>query len=108
MRPPLRLHRLPRFTVLIEDERINIKLGDKPALKHSDSIFKALDHLFFILTSKPGKTLSFPPPMMAASLLLIMALWSGYLFSNLLFLPACIGLVFAIFIGIFFRERRDS
>jgi len=64
--------------------------------------------LFFILTSKPGKTLSFPPPMMAASLLLIMALWSGYLFSNQLLIPAVLGLMYAILIGSFLRKRRAS
>lgn len=64
--------------------------------------------LFFLLTSNPGKPLSFPPPLMAASLLLIMALWSGYLFSNLLVLPACIGLVYTILIGIFLHKTGDS
>jgi len=64
--------------------------------------------LFFILTSKPGKTLSFPPPMMAASLLLIMALWSGYLFSNQLLIPAVLGLMYAILIGSFLYKRRES
>jgi len=64
--------------------------------------------LFFILTSKPGKTLSFPPPMMAASLLLIMALWSGYLFSNQLLVPAVLGLMYAILIGSFLCKRRES
>jgi putative membrane protein len=64
--------------------------------------------LFFILTSKPGKTLSCPPPMMAASLLLIMALWSGYLFRDQLLVPAVLGLMYAILVGLFLRKRGGS
>lgn len=64
--------------------------------------------LFFLLTSRPGRSLSFPPPMMAVSLLLIMALWSGYLFGEMLLLPACIGLVYAIYIVFFLRENRHE
>jgi len=64
--------------------------------------------LFFLFTSQPGRTISSPPPMMAASLLIIMALWSGYLFSEQLILPACIGLLYAIVIVIFLKKSGNS
>jgi len=34
--------------VLIEDQRIDIKFAGLPTLKHPDSIFHALEYLFFI------------------------------------------------------------
>jgi putative membrane protein len=64
--------------------------------------------LFFTLTSQQERPFPCPPAMMAASLLLIMALWSGYLFRNQLLVPAVLGLMYAILIGVFIRKTGES
>lgn len=64
--------------------------------------------LFFTLTSKQERPFSCPPAMMAASLLLIMALWSGYLLRHQLLIPAVLGLMYAIIIGVFLRKTEGS
>jgi multisubunit Na+/H+ antiporter MnhF subunit len=46
--------------------------------------------------------------MTAASLLLIMALWSGYLFRDQLLVPAVLGLIYAIPVGLFLRMKGES
>lgn len=64
--------------------------------------------LFLALVSKSARPLYCPPAPMAASLLLIMALWSGYLFRNLLLVPAVLGLVYAILIGLVFCKAGEK
>jgi putative membrane protein len=63
--------------------------------------------LFFTLTSKQERPFSCPPAMMAASLLLIMAIWSGYLFRHQLLIPAVLGLMYAILVGFFILTTRE-
>lgn len=64
--------------------------------------------LFFRVSGRMQAGFSCPPPMLASSLLLIIALWSGYLSRNLLLIPAGIGIALCITITVFLCMHPQS